>query len=36
MCALYPFCDMGNKENPSFSAVQYAPPCAEILVLYNV
>jgi len=36
MCALYPFCDMGNKENPSFSPVRYAPPCAEILVLYSV
>jgi hypothetical protein len=36
MCSLYPFCNMANKENPSFSPVRYAPPCAEILVLYSV
>ena len=36
MCSLYPFCNMGNKENPSFSPVRYAPDCGEILVLYSV
>jgi len=36
MCSLYPFCNMANKENPSFSPVRYAPDCAEILVLYSV
>ena len=36
MCSLYPFCNMDNKENPSFAPVRYAPDCVEILVLYSV
>ena len=36
MCSLYPFCNMANKENPSFAPVRYAPDCVEILVLYSV